>query len=1740
MDVFQLRDQVVADYEAYVRSFLRIANPEIKRYVEDELGKGRLWPEPLVQLNPSFEPGSTIDDLVGDGLLHPECRNVFRRSKDRSVDGEPLRLHRHQQEAVGAATTGASYVLTTGTGSGKSLAYFVPIIDHILRRGPHRGIKAIVVYPMNALCNSQLEELRKFLVDGYGDGREPVRFARYTGQESSQERERIAANPPDLLLTNYVMLELLMTRVDPNDRQVVEAAKGLEFLVLDELHTYRGRQGADVAMLVRRVRERLGAPTMRCVGTSATVAGSGTREQRHAEVAEIASRLFGAEVRPDRVIGETLRPAIDRPVPTVDELRAALSGPPLALPGDRSSGYRSLVAHPLAAWAETGFGIQRDEAGRLERKSPVTLARAAEDLAKETGADPATCRDHLQAILLAGYATDHPETGRPLFAFRLHQFVSRGTTVYASLEPGTDRHLAMEAQEFVPGGRDRKLFPLAFCRECGQEYAVVDRLGEGAEVKARRLSEVAPADAVGGRRSGYLFPDPEERWTLDPIEEQLPEQWLEPRKDGTLRVRSDARRRLPEKYHVLPDGRLAEIGGEGGLPVWFVPSPFRFCLACGVSYGGRLGGDFGRLAELATEGRSTATTVLSISIVRALNAVDAAVLPREARKLLSFTDNRQDASLQSGHLNDFVQVAMLRGALFAAAAAAGPDGLGHDDIAIEVTRALGLPFEEYGGAADIMPLARRQVEKALRDVVGYRVYLDLRRGWRVTTPNLEQTGLLAVRYDTLDEICRLDDMWADRHPVLVAASPAEREQAALVLLDFFRRELAIKVPYLDPENQERIRQTSNQRLREPWKLEEDEEMRAAPVVRVGIRDPRPRHEERTLSARSDLGRFLRLASTWPSSLTQRLPTDELEPLASDLLAVLAYAGLIEQVDTTHGVPVYQLQAAAIRWTAGDGTPYVDPVRVARSPASDTQSNAFFRELYETVAVSLRSIEAKEHTAQVPAALRQERERQFRAGDLPVLYCSPTMELGVDIADLNAVNMRNVPPTPANYAQRSGRAGRSGQPALVLTYCSSLSPHDQYFFRRQELMVAGAVLPPRIDLANEELIRSHLHAVWLGETGQWLGNSLKDVLDIGRRDEGLPLLESVAAGLNNEHAKRRARERCKTLLTALAPELHAAAWFSPDWLDRVVDGAPRAFDRACQRWRQLYLSAWRQREAQHAIAGDASAGPDQGKRARQLRGEAETQLGLLTDEDGSVNSDFYSYRYFASEGFLPGYNFPRLPLAAYLPGRQIRGARDEFVSRARFLAISEFGPRNIVYYEGSRFRIDKVILPVGDGDDGARTTTAKLCPACGYGHVGASAGDERCRSCGTLLDGAARHFSNLFRLQNVSTRRVDRITSDEEERQRQGYELRTAFRFGETSDGRLDFTPSVYVAPSPDGDETLAHAAYAPAATLWRINLGWVRRKDPEVDGFLLDMERGAWARQEQEEPEGKADGIDPTAAVSRYQRVVPFVEDRRNALLLTLGEAPGDAKTLPSLRYALKRGIEARYQLEDNELDGELLPSADAPSSILFFESSEGGAGVLTRLVQEPSALAEVARAALEVCHFDPDDGEDRRRAPGASEDCEAACYNCLLAYGNQRHHELLDRQTVKPLLLRLAVATGRVGAGARGRQELRDELLARAGSELERRFVRFLDDGGYRLPDRAQPLLSDFGTRPDFFYDETQTCLYVDGPFHQFPERQTRDRQIASRLEDGGYGIVRVQDEATWATAVANYPWIFGGGTDV
>jgi ATP-dependent helicase YprA (DUF1998 family) len=273
------------------------------------------WPEPLIQLNPHYDDGGSLLELVGKDGLSPDAAKIFRNPRAKEDDKDKsLRLRRHQEQAIGLALQGKSYVVTTGTGSGKSLCFFIPIVDTIVKaklEGQRQHTRAIVIYPMNALANSQREELKKFLEATHGAT--GVTFARYTGQETDDERQRIKNNPPDILLTNFMMLELLMTRQSELDRSVIENCRGFQFVVLDELHTYRGRQGADVAMLMRRLRSRVGDPKRPpiCIGTSATMASDGSIEDRNQIVANVASRLFGTPIGRDAVVTETLKRVTD-------------------------------------------------------------------------------------------------------------------------------------------------------------------------------------------------------------------------------------------------------------------------------------------------------------------------------------------------------------------------------------------------------------------------------------------------------------------------------------------------------------------------------------------------------------------------------------------------------------------------------------------------------------------------------------------------------------------------------------------------------------------------------------------------------------------------------------------------------------------------------------------------------------------------------------------------------------------------------------------------------------------------------------------------------------------------------------------------------------------------------------------------------------------------------------------------------------------------------------------------------------------------------------------------------------------------------------------------------------------------------------------------------------------------------------------------------------------------------------
>lgn len=1745
MNVFDLRDRLVGDYASYTRSFIKIADQRITHKVESDLSAGAFWPDPLLQLNPTFLPGGTVDELVSDNVLHAECAKIFRIDKtDTDHIGKPLLLHTHQRQAILKAKENKSYVLTSGTGSGKSLTYIIPIVDHVLRNGSGRGIQAIVVYPMNALANSQDEELRKFLEKGYPNG-SPVRFARYTGQEKLQEKEAIRANPPDILLTNYMMLEFLLTRSE--DRELIRAAQGLSFLVFDELHTYRGRQGADVALLIRRCRFAFGGHDIICIGTSATMASGGSTDDQKREVAKVAETLFGVPFDSTQVIGETL----ERATPEIDFSNAAVIGTMRTAieTGAVPDGYDEFRSHPLASWIESTFGVRGENGtGRLIRQAPRRLQgddSAAEELAAITSTDVNRCVAVMRQFFLTGSLLKRSESSRfPIFAFRLHQFFTRGDTVWGTIESEADRYLELSKKVAKPGEPDKPLFPLVFCRQCGTAYYRVKVINDE-HGKLLLPREDRREDDDDGSGDAYLFMSESNPWPRGDGQEllnRLPAFMKEVTPQGVERVIADARKDVPEPVFVDAGGRIVSEGA--GVPAALIRRNFLFCLdpGCGIAYTRNQRSERPKLATLGIDNRSTATTILAVrSLIELQNDTE---LKREARKLLSFTDNRQDASLQAGHFNDFSQVSLLRSALYKAAQNKGAAGLNHSELSRNVFEALQLRFDEYAADPDVRGPARNATNDAMRRVIDYYLYRDLQRGWRVTAPNLEDCGLLKFDYEGLtgaDGLLEEEELWntgftvrLEKHQQVFIETPAPlrecpvelRLELSRTLLDVLRRSLAIKVDVLDPQKQLDLVEQTKPRLLEDtvWYLEDPRELSKAEVAY-----PRPRQKsDRSgffVSSYGGFGRYLK------RSLAPYVPEGhpfgraEVDQALQFMFMALKRYGIIEQV-RSGDIPGYQINADALRWVPGDGVIRpLDRTRLMEAGEVPPEVNRYFVDCYRNFVDLKCVLEAREHTAQVTSEDREDREDRFRSGDLPLLFCSPTMELGVDIAQLNLVNLRNVPPTPANYAQRSGRAGRGGQPALVYTYCAGRSPHDQYYFREPSKMVAGSVAPPRIDIRNRDLVRSHIYAIWMEVAKPDLGKTLTTAIDLSATDGKLPLpvKDLLVNVLKNPVHRSAAFFKASQLIGSIRHELANASWFHDDWVKETLDQIERAFDSSCDRWRGLYRSAIRQRELHHKIIGDHSRPEIERNHSRRLRAQAESQIRLLTEAEGIYEGDFYSYRYFAAEGFLPGYNFPRLPLSAYVPGRRQRKGKDEFVSRPRFLAISEFGPRALVYHEGARFRVYKVNLDFGSDNIEAThdlvTATMKRCPECGYAHLEQGNNlTEVCDRCGVALDGPAR-IDNLVHLQNVSLKLAQRITCDEEERQRYGYKLATSYRFPEYG-GNLDRKDAeVYC-----GDTLTMRLSYGDATDLYRINLGWARQSSAQPAGFNLDLERGYWSRNQTDDEDE-----DDASSHGRLQRVVPYVKDTKNALVMRF-EPPRTDPEMATLQAAFKEAIQHLFQLEPHELSCVPLPMPKGRKEILFYESTEGGAGVLRQIVEDPTIMPRLARRALELCHFNPDTLEDQ----GALS-CGKACYECLLDYSNQPDHKDLDRQLILTLLSDLTTAECKPAGGAGSRSERIAALRKRCDSQLEKRWLDQVDSLMLLPPSDAQYLIESCSTRPDFYYAEHNAAIYIDGPPHDEPDQIRNDEVITQRLMETGYIVIRFHHRDDWNEIFRRHPDIFG-----
>lgn len=1736
MDILNFHKKLIDNYKTYIQSFLNIKDPSILKFVDDEISDKKLWPEPLIQFNPTFEKGRLLSALVEEGHLHAELDNIF----------SGFSLYRHQEEAILLGAGGKEFVVTSGTGSGKSLTYIATIFNHILTEGAstNNNVQAVIVYPMNALINSQFEELKKFEIiylEHYAGQRInkrgknadeiihelhqltakrfPITYAPYTGQEDEVKREALRENPPHIILTNYMMLEYMMTR-GGNDVEIRKNILGsVKFLVFDELHTYRGRKGSDVSILIRRIKSAAGN-AIKCIGTSATMVSSDntTLLDQKEKVAEVASTIFGAEIKSNQVVTEYLvRSLGEGKSPGIQDLKLAISN---AIPAER--GFDYFEQHAVANWIEEQIALEPKE-GVLIRRKPCTLQNIGEQLAAAAEVEYEIAQKHLQKLLQwANILNSDPDKQKNYLPYRIHQFIAQTGSVYSTLGDQRSRNLFLDAGLYIEN-KETKLYPLVFSRASGHEYYCVKLNKNDAKLIPREFNDIAVDDEEEDSSvEGYIFIQHEEDeeliWDKERDVSELPETWFTPpRKDGTRKLKSEREIRLPKEIYFNKQGDFSFVE-TNDFKGWFIPASLMIDPTSGTIYA-RDTGEWTKVMKLGGEGRSTATTVMSFETITQLEQFGETP---EKQKLLSFTDNRQDASLQAGHFNDFVKVGQLRAAI--AKALSIHNTLDFTNITDKVFESLDISQEQFAKQQASFPGPKKENEDAFKDFIMYRLLHDLKRSWRVVLPNLEQCALLQIEYKHLAESIQDNELWIP-NDLLFAMSPGERQEFLHQIFDFFRKSYALSFSMLEPSIIAQNGKWIKEKLRHPWTLDETEKLEVPSHVRLETL------AGSTFNLYTESGG---LQSVFGSYLTKKAADFGIDikgkvvyqDFAYKLLEFLSSAGWLSKKSAksskNESVFIFQLKVDNILWQNGDGkTMLPDLIKTRSYKPLKQQPNKYFQRFYQIDFQKLKPIEGREHTGQINSTKRQEREKDFKEGKIGALFCSPTMELGVDISDLSIVHMRNVPPSPANYAQRSGRAGRSGQAALVLVYCSNFSAHDRHYFKHSTQMVAGTVTAPKIDLINQELLLSHLNASILTRRSiSSLNSSLGDLVELTKVDS-LPLKKEITNTLEiSESEKLIILLNFKKVIADnyFKKELdkRKPSWFTDDWISQNIENFQKSFDNSLDRWRKLYGAAQTQiKEATSIIENRIYAdNHDKKKEAYKKLRQAERQRDLLLNDTGGKGqskkndlSEFYPYRYMASEGFLPGYNFTRLPIRSFMESEDQGG---EFISRPRFIALNEFGPRNVIYHDGSKYRVDRLILTEAE----LKLENGKICPKTGYFLYDKQYNYEVDPIINEplKLDISKHVHTTLIEMTESRAYELQRITCQEEERTKRGFDIQTYF----SVDGGFENTVEgiVHIA-----DEKLLHIHYLPTCRIFKLNLKWRASKEY---GFTINLNNGNWQSKKKKEENGEKDEI---------KDVKLFTSDTANALYIqpikSIGlNGGGDA--VITLMFAIKLAIENYFQIESNEIGATILGEEDAPN-ILIYEAAEGSLGVLSQIVDSPGLFKVLMTEAYKICFF----------VNGVEEEGEVlpATYDDLLSYYNQYYHEQIDRNLVRDALKKLQDSSVEILTNKSfSSYDEQYHFLQSArdhNSSTEDKFLKYLYQKKLKLPDEAQPKIADMYVRPDFLY-KPNICIFCDGTPHDENTVQEDDSEKRSALKNAGYQVLTWYYKDSLDEFVAKRPDLF------
>lgn len=1734
MNAFHAHQEIINLYKQYLLSFLYIKDERMRERVFEAFEQNELIPEPLIQFNPSYERSKPLDDLISEKQVHPDLKKIFGT----------FRLYRHQVEALELGAKGEGFIVTSGTGSGKSLTYLATVFNYILNlKEKRKGVKAILAYPMNALINSQEGEIQKYacnwlsqfvskeryteleeskkkiedLLDALEKetGRKfPVSFRKYTGQEDQDKRAQTEAEEPDIILTNYMMLELAMTRKgDAWFRKSLR--ENLAFLVFDELHTYRGRQGADVSMLIRRIKH-MARHELVFIGTSATMASQGDQESRKEAVAKVARTIFGAAFDTSQIIGEYLETCTNYSgqIPPASEVKRAIASEinPDGMPEE-------FLNHPLAIWLENEVALTHKAGQLTERAKPSTLSAIIGMLSSYTGLDSVACQKAILSLLqwsenlnIQG-AQEKPR--KSYLPYKFHQFISQAGTLFVTLDSRAERAIALKTERYFKreGEKERLLYPVLFSRYSGHDFICVSLDFESGKMLPRdpdSLPDQVTQDDIKGDRAtgrpkrilasedfpgGYLilpFQD-EEIWSEDDLL-YIQDSWL----DSNGNPDNFHEFRIPRKLYFNSEGDFS-FEPDYELWAWYMPAKLLFDPTAGVIYDLKTK-EFTKLMRLGNEGRSTATTLLSFSVIRTLFEQGE---QSKNQKLLSFTDNRQDASLQSGHFNDFIATGHLRSAIYYALKN-HPDGeLDESNIAEEAFKVLGLKERDYAAEPSEDDWPDEENERALKIYLLTRVVYDLEQGWRYNLPNLEQCGLMQVGYKKLKAFCQAERFW-ENLLLFNELSPEERAYICIQVLDYFRTYFAIEHRYFLEERQEiEMRLQSRLNSDTPWSLDKNERINIPYIlIPKSVGDTPKKVYTKSLGTRSYMGKYFK--REFQKKGLDPLRGEDYENFIIKLCETLRKGNFLKPIEVSGKkgtVTGYRLRLDHVLWQLGDGENVrPDEVRIASYKATRPKPNEFFKAFYcQDFKRFGATIQGREHTGQLNNEDRIIREEKFREGKLSALFCSPTMELGIDIADLNIVHMRNVPPTPANYAQRSGRAGRSGQAALVFTYCSTFSPHDRNYFENADQMVSGIVAPPQLDLNNEELVLSHMNAYFLMELSlSSLNLSVSEILDLSDAP-GFPIKAEIRAYIEDQlsNYKDAWSSNFYEIIHSILPELEGSYWFSKEWMRNRANAFLPRFEASFDRWRKLYLAANKLIERARMVMDDPTikrAGVEYNNAKREHNIGLRQKELLFNDSRQSYGSksEFYIFRYLASEGFLPGYNFTRLPIRAYV-GYKSQG-QGEYISRSRFIGLSEFGPHNLIYHNGNKYVVNRMQLLDAD----IKTERLKVSTETGYAFLNDEiTGANNDPITGNELKGqdAVAVVNNILELNESEASPRQRITCEEEERSKTRFIIHQYFSYPKGRDSTKEATIKI-------GGHPLLHLIYGPSTRLIQHNERKRRSKDPD---FVINKASGVWMQNKDlKEPE----------KLENSARVQLYTTDTADTLYIQpVKGLELDSAGVVTLAFALKRGIESLFQVEENEVGVWIMGRQEDPN-ILLFESAEGSLGILSQLIENANVLKALFRESYRILHFDPETRTDMGK-----DTIPKATYRDLLSYYNQPYHDILDRHLVRMALERLMDCDIDNQQGDKPLEEQYRYLLENydLNSATEKPFIEYLYKNGIRLPDRAQVNLPDYYVSADFVYKNGSgyTLVFCDGSVHDLPQVQEQDLHKRRLLRDAGYDVV-------------------------